>query len=157
MSLAELIRTALRERNKTETYAQIEAATGVSATYVHNLVSGKRDPNGITLHVLLDLFPRARIELEPGGASSASAYSDEVERVRLEAERDRLAHELEVTRIERDSLRRELETYKRLCDALDSRVRDLEQRPPCARREETAPYHVGSATLSQSTKTGAPS
>lgn len=103
MSLAELIRNALRERNKTATYAQIEAATGVSATYVHNIVSGKRDPNGITLHVLLRLFPHARIELEPGVASAPACFSDELERVRMESERDRLAHE-----------RRELELERRI-------------------------------------------
>ena len=128
MSLAELIRTALRERNKTETYAQIEAATGVSATYVHNIVSGKRDPNGITLHVLLDLFPRARIELEPGGAASAPACSDEVERIRMESERDRLAHE-----------RRELELERRIFEL----EKQLAERPRVPRDERPEhPYRA---------------
>lgn len=142
MGLSEDIVAALREKYRSgSTFAELSKSSGVSLTYLRSLTVGERDPMKLSLDFFLRLFPSARIEVAPARVPEDPAAAPG------------LAHELELLRIERDSLKRELETQKRLTDVLDSRVRDLEQRPSrYGRSEETTPYHVEPVTLSPSNK-----
>lgn len=151
MTLAEQIVQFIRSRNaRGMTYSQMEAAFGVSSTYLHNLANGKRDPEGITLHVLRALFPSARIELEPAaaGAGSDSADSDFARRAEALEARER---ELAAERRELDAIRREL--------AAERRVLELERaaRPPAppgvlVAHDPLAPYQVSGKSTSSSNK-----
>lgn len=149
MTLAEQIVQFIRSRNaRGMTYSQMEAAFGVSSTYLHNLANGKRDPEGITLHVLRALFPSARIELEPAAAGirSDSADSDFARRADALEARER---ELAAERRELDAIRREL--------AAERRVLELERaaRPPApagvlVAHDPLAPYQVSGKSTSSS-------
>lgn len=103
MNLSEEIIAALRARNVAgETYDRMEKSTGVSGSYIHQLVNRRSDPLKLSLEKFFALFPSAQIILA-GSAVSSPACSDDLERVRMESERDRLAHE-----------RRELELERRI-------------------------------------------
>jgi len=153
MTLAEQIVQFIRSRNaRGMTYSQMEAAFGVSSTYLHNLANGKRDPEGITLHVLRALFPSARIELEPAAAenrsSSPAALSDLDRRAQ---ELDARERELAAERRELDAIRRELAAERRLLDL------EREMRPPAPpdvafSRDPRAPYHISAKSSSSSNK-----
>lgn len=151
MTLAEQIVQFIRSRNaRGMTYSQMEAAFGVSSTYLHNLANGKRDPEGITLHVLRALFPSARIELEPAAAGIRSSFSDADLILRAKALEAR-ERELAAERRELDAIRREL--------AAERRVLELERsaRPPAPpgvliTHDPHAPYQVGVKSSSSSNK-----
>lgn len=118
MGLSEDIAGALREKYRSgATFAELAKSSGVSLTYLRALTVGERDPMKMSLDFFLRLFPSAQIELAPSISRSFSS----------ETERSLFVRELELLRVERDSLRRELETQKRLTDALDARIKDLER------------------------------
>ena len=138
--LSEKIVATLRARNIAgETYAQLEKSSGVSGSYIHGLANRQSDPLKMSLEKFLALFPSAQILLNP--ASMPAPVS--------ETERSLFVRELELMRLERDSLRRELDLQKRLTDVLDARVRDLEQRPLPESRPKTAPYYATSSDLNK--------
>ena len=142
MDLSDQIVEALRARNMAgETYEQIGKSCGVSHAHIHRLANRRSDPLKMSLEKFLALFPSAQIELAPARAQDDPAASN-------------LARELAVVRAERDSLRRELETLRRLADVLDARVRDLEQRPPFTLDGpgSRAPYILEPSTSSPSNK-----
>lgn len=141
MDLAEQIVAALRARNRDgETYEQMEKASGVSGSYIHQLANRQSSPLNMSLKKLLALFPRAEIRLE---SAAADASPSDMDRARLESERSEL-----------EFRRRELDLERQVFE-LEKRIAELEQRP--ARSPLTmdggaaAPYRASSLS-SQSTK-----
>jgi len=139
------------EYRKGKTYQKIADEHGLSFGYIRDLLHGRNKVERMSLETFFKLFPSAQILLNsmPPNRPVAPFEQD-----RLESERSLLVRELEIVRIERDSLRRELETQKRLSDVLDARVRDLEARPPAVLDGpgSRAPYPAERITLSTSNK-----
>ena len=128
MGLAEQIVAAIRARNASgETYKQMHLASGITQSYIHGVANHRYDPLKMSLQTFLALFPSAQISLTGAAASAPACCSDDLERVRMEAERDRLAHE-----------RRELELERRIFEL----EKQLAERPRVPRDEKPAPYHV---------------
>lgn len=125
MGLAEQIVAAIRARNASgETYKQMHLVSGITQSYIHGVANHRYDPLKMSLQTFLALFPSAQISL---AGSAAPVCSDNLERVRMEAERDRLAHE-----------RRELELERRIFEL----EKQLAERPRVPRDEKPAPYHA---------------
>lgn len=131
------------EYRKGKTYQQIADERGLSFGYIHDLIHGRNKVERMSLVTFFKLFPSAQISLFGSAVASPACSSDELERVRINAERDRLAHE-----------RRELDLERQVFE-LEKRIAELEQRP--ARSPLTmdggaaAPYRASSLS-SQSTK-----
>ena len=66
MNLSDQIIAALRARNVAgETYDRMEKTTGVSGSYIHQIVNHRSDPLKLSLEKFLALFPSAQILLDP--------------------------------------------------------------------------------------------
>ena len=136
MNLSEQIIAALRARNNAgETYDRMEKSTGVSGSYIHQLVNNRSDPLKLSLEKFFALFPSAQISLDGAAPSASAPAADMVPRSELLDLREKYA-----------DLR---DQYQDLRDQLLA-MKEHSAIPPVIRHIElAAPYHVSGSSRSK--------